>query len=245
MNQNSVSKVLGLTVFIVAVTVGLAFLVASPIPDGQGGRFALGLLPVVFAEMLLGGLMLTTMTGDEQSARHLFGLSRIYYAWCYLGFAVVAGLLVMVGANPTFVIVLHVLALTAIVVLSVLGAAVADRAVASDNAHPVDSILSGFKTGLSRLAARAQLIAASDFAAGKAAILKSQDNLRYVYVESNTVSSQEDAELGACLQALNEKLSAVEADATKAASVAQEVSTTCGRLDAVIKSRTALLARRL
>jgi len=245
MNQHSVFKVLGLTVFVVVVTVGLAFLVGSPIPEGQGGRFALGLVPVVLAEFLLGGMMIATMSGDEQSARHLFGLSRIYYAWIYLGLALLAGLLVMVGANTTFVVVLHVLALTAMVILTVLGAAVADRAVASDNAHPVDSTLSGFKAGMARLAARAQLIAASDFAAGKAAILKSQDNLRYVYVESNTVSSQEDAELGACLQALNEKLSAVEADATKAASVAQEVSITCGRLDAVIKSRTAMLARRL
>ena len=245
MNQNSVFKVLGLTVLVVAVTVGLAFLVGSPIPEGQGGRFALGLVPVVLAEFLLGGMMIATMSGDEQSARHLFGLSRIYYAWIYLGFALVAGLLVMVSANPTFIVVLHVLALTAMVVLSVLGAAVADRAVASDNAHPVDSTLSGFKSGMNRLVARAQLIAAGDFAAGKAAILKSQDNLRYVYVESTTASSQEDAELGACLQALNEKLSAVEADAMKAAGVAQEVSTTCGQLDAVIKSRTALLARRL
>jgi hypothetical protein len=245
MNQNSVFKVLGLTVLVVAVTVGLAFLVGSPIPEGQGGRFALGLVPVVLAEFLLGGMMIATMSGDEQSARHLFGLSRIYYAWIYLGFAVVAAVLVMFSANPTFIVVLHVLALTAMVVLSVLGAAVADRAVASDNAHPVDSTLSGFKSGMNRLVARAQLIAAGDFAAGKAAILKSQDNLRYVYVESTTASSQEDAELGACLQALNEKLSAVEADAAKASGVAQDVLSICGRLDAVIKSRTALLARRL
>ena len=245
MNQHSVFKVLGLTVFVVVITVGLAFLVGSPIPEGQGGRFALGLVPVVLAEFLLGGMMIATMSGDEQSARHLFGLSRIYYAWIYLGLALLAGLLVMVGANTTFVVVLHVLALTAMVILTVLGAAVADRAVASDNAHPADSTLSGFKSGMARLVDRTQLIAAGDFAAGKAAILKSQDNLRYVYVESTTASSQEDAELGACLQALNEKLSAVEADATKASSVAQEVSAICGRLDAVIKSRTTLLARRL
>jgi hypothetical protein len=245
MNQNSVFKVLGLTVLVVAVTVGLAFLVGSPIPEGQGGRFALALVPVVLAEFLLGGMMIATMSGDEQSARHLFGLSRIYYAWCYLGFAVVAAVLVMFGANTTFVIVLHVLALTAIVVLSVLGAAVADRALASDNAHPVDSTLSGFKSGMARLVARAQLIAASEFAAGKSAILKSQDNLRYVYVESTAASSQEDAELGACLQELNEKVGIAEADTAKASSVAQEVISICGRLDAVIKTRTALLGRRL
>jgi hypothetical protein len=55
----------------------------------------------------------------------------------------------------------------------------------------------------------------------------------------------EDAELGACLQDLNEKLGAVEADAAKAVIVGQEVVALCGRLDAVIKSRTLLLARRL
>jgi hypothetical protein len=245
MNQNSVFKVLGLTVLVVAVTVGLAFLVGSPIPEGQGGRFALGLVPVVLAEFLLGGMMIATMSGDEQSARHLFGLSRIYYAWIYLGFAVVAAVLVMFSANTTFIVVLHVLALTAMVVLSVLGAAVADRAVASDNAHPVDSTLSDFKSGMARLVARAQLIAASEFAAGKSAILKSQDNLRYVYVESTAASSQEDAELGACLQELNEKVGIAEADTARASSVAQEAISICGRLDAVIKTRTALLARRL
>lgn len=245
MNQHSVIKVLGLTVFVVVVTVGLAFLVGSPIPEGQGGRFALGLVPVVLAEFLLGGMMIATMSGDEQSARHLFGLSRIYYAWIYLGLALLAGLLVMVGANTTFVVVLHVLALTAMVILTVLGAAVADRAVASDNAHPVDSTLSGFKAGMSRLVARAQLIAAGEFSAGKAAILKSQDNLRYVYVESTAASSQEDGELGACLQELHEKLATVEADVAKAGGAAQEVVTICGRLDAVIKTRTTLLARRL
>ncbi|MEY4378246.1 MAG: hypothetical protein RLZ85_127 [Verrucomicrobiota bacterium] len=245
MNQNSVFKVLALTVFVVAVTVGLAFFMASPIPDGQGGRFALGLVPVVLAEFFLGGMMLTTMAGDEQSARHLFGLSRIYYAWCYLGFSLVAALMVLAGVNSTFIVVLHVLALTAIIILSVLGSAVADRAVASDNVHPVDSTLSGFKSGMARLASRAQLIPAGDFAVAKAAILKSQDNLRYVYVESTAASSQEDTELGACLQDLNEKLGAVEADAAKAGSVGQEVVALCARLDAVIKSRTALLARRL
>jgi hypothetical protein len=245
MNQHSVFKVLGLTVFVVVITVGLAFLVGSPIPEGQGGRFALGLVPVVLAEFLLGGMMIATMSGDEQSARHLFGLSRIYYAWIYLGLALLGGLLVMVGANTTFVVVLHVLALTAMVILTVLGAAVADRAVASDNAHPADSTLSGFKSGMSRLVARAQLIGAGEFSAGKAAILKSQDNLRYVYVESTATSSQEDGELGACLQELHEKLATVEADVAKAGGVAQEVVTICGRLDAVIKTRTTLLARRL
>lgn len=245
MNQNSVFKVIALTFFVVVVTVGLAFFIASPLQEGQGGRFALGLVPVVLAEFLLGGMMIWTMAGDEQSARHLFGLSRIYYAWLYLAFSLVTALLVLAGANTTFVVVLHVLALSVMVVLSTLGAAVADRAVASDNVHPADSTLSGFKSAIARLASRAQLVTAAEFSPGKAAVLKSMDNLRYVFVESDAKSAGEDAEVGACLQELNEKVAAVEGDAAKAAVVAQEVVATCARLDAAVKARTATLARRL
>ena len=243
MNQNSVFKVLALTFFVVAVTVGLAFLVCTPIQDG--GRFALGLVPIVLAEFLLGGMMLDSLSGDEKSARHLFGLSRIWYAWLYLGFTLIAAALVAAGANATFIWALHILATAAFVVLSVLGSAVADRAVASDNIHPVDSPLGGFKNTAARLVSRAQLIASPDFAGAKAALLKSQDNLRYVFVESTPASTAEDAEVGDCLQSLNDKLSQVEGDAGLAAVVGKDVEALCARLDTAIKLRTSLLARRL
>jgi hypothetical protein len=245
MNQNSVFKVVALTFFVVVVTVGLSFYVASPLQEGQGGRFALGLVPVVLAEFLLGGMMLWTMAGDEQSARHLFGLSRIYYAWAYLLFSLFAAFLVFAGANTTFVVVLHVLALAVMVVLSTLGSAVADRAVAHDNVHPADSTLSGFKGAFARLTSRAQLVGAAEFAPAKAALLKSLDNLRYVFVESDAKSAAEDADVGACLQELNDKLSAVEADATKAAAESPAIVALCSRFDAALKTRTATLARRL
>lgn len=243
MNQNSVFKVLALTFFVVAVTVGLAFLVCTPIQDG--GRFALGLVPIVLAEFLLGGMMLDSLSGDEKSARHLFGLSRIWYAWLYLGFTLIAAALVAAGANAKFIWALHILATAAFVVFSVLGSAVADRAVASDNVHPVDSPLSGFKNAVARLVSRAQLVASLDFAGAKAALLKSQDNLRYVFVESTPASNADDAEVGDCLQSLNDKLSQVEGDAGLAAVVGKDVEALCARLDAAIKLRTSLLARRL
>jgi hypothetical protein len=243
MNQNSVFKVLALTFFVVAVTIGLAFLICTPIADG--GRFALGLVPIVFAEFLLGGMVLSSLSGDERSARHLFGLSRVWYAWLYLGFTVVAAALVSGGANATFIWTLHILAIAAFVVLSVLGSAVADRAVASDNVHPVDSPLSGFKNAAARLVSRAQLVSVPDLAAAKAALLKSQDNLRYVFVESTPASAAEDAEVGACLQALNDKLAQVEADSGQAAAVGKDIEALCARLDAAIKLRTTVLARRL
>lgn len=243
MNQNSVFKVLALTFFVVTVTVGLAFLVCAPIQDG--GRFALGLLPIVLAEILLGGVVLVSLSGDEKSARHLFGLSRIWYAWLYLGFTLVAALLVTAGAGATLIWALHILAIAAFVVLSVLGSAVADRAVASDNVHPVDSALSGFKNAAARLVSRAQLVSSPEFAAAKSALLKSQDNLRYVFVESTAASAAEDAEVGACLQSLNDKLAQVEVDAGLAAAAGKEVEALCARLDAAIKLRTAVLARRL
>ncbi len=243
MNQNSVFKVLALTFFVVAVTVGLAFLVCAPIQDG--GRFALGLLPIVLAEILLGGVVLVSLSGDEKSARHLFGLSRIWYAWLYLGFTLVAALLVTAGAGATLIWALHILAVAAFVVLSVLGSAVADRAVASDNVHPVDSALSGFKNAAARLVSRAQLVSSPEFAAAKSALLKSQDNLRYVFVESTAASAAEDAEVGACLQSLNDKLAQVEVDAGLAAAAGKEVEALCARLDAAIKLRTSSLARRL
>ncbi len=243
MNQNSFFKVLALTFFVVAVTVGLAFLLFSPVQDG--GRFALGLVPVVLAEFLLGGMILQSMSNDEKSARHLFGLSRIWYAWLYLGFTLCAALLVGLGAGATLIWALHIVAVAAFVVLSVLGSAVADRAVASDNVHPADSTLSGFKNASARLVARAQLIGAPEFGPAKTALAKSQDNLRYVFVESTPASSAEDAEVGACLQSLHDQLSAVEADAGKAGVAAKEIGATCARLDATIKLRTGVLARGL
>jgi len=243
MNQNSVFKVLALTIFVVAVTVGLAFLVFSPIQNG--GRFALGLVPVVLAELLLGGMVLDSLSNDEKSARHLFGLSRIWYAWLYLGFTLVAAVLVGLGAGATLIWALHILATAAFVVLSVLGSAVADRAVASDNVHPSDSVLSGFKNAAARLVSRAQLISSPDFGTAKAALIKSQDNLRYVFVESTPASAAEDAEVGACLQALHDKLAALEADPGRIGAVAKEVEATCARLDAAVKLRTGLLARGL
>lgn len=243
MNQNSVFKVLALTFFVVAITVVLGFLVCSPIQDG--GRFALGLVPIVLAEFLLGGMVLDSLSGDEKSARHLFGLSRIWYAWLYLGFTLVAALLVGFGAPAKLIWALHILATAAFVVLSVLGSAVADRAVASDNVHPVDSPLSGFKNAVARLVSRAQLVSSPDFASAKAALLKSQDGLRYVFVESTPVSAAEDAEVGSCIQSLNDKLAQLEADAGQTLVAGKDIEAICARLDAAIKLRTSVLARRL
>jgi len=245
MNQNSVIKVLSLTLFIVAVTVGLAFLIAGPVKDGAGGRFALGLTPIILAEFLLGGMMTVTMSGDEQSARHLFGLSRIWYAWLYLIFTLFCAVLVGIGAGTTFISVLHILALTAIIILSTLGSAVADRGVASDNAHPADSTLSNFKAAITRLASRAQLINHKDFGSGKNAILKSQDNLRYVFVESDNQSSSEDHDIGILLQELNDKLTTVESDSTKTEAMSLEIVALCAKLDAAIKLRTTTLSLRV
>ena len=156
-----------------------------------------------------------------------------------------AAAVVAAGANATFIWALHILATAAFVVLSVLGSAVADRAVASDNIHPVDSPLSGFKNTAARLVSRAQLIASPDFAGAKAALLKSQDNLRYVFVESTPASTAEDAEVGDCLQSLSDKLSQVEGDAGLAGVAGKDVEALCARLDTAIKLRTSLLARRL
>ena len=61
MNQQNFIKILGLTLLVVAATVGIAFIVTpSPI---DGGRFCLALLPVVFAELLLGGVVLILFAG--------------------------------------------------------------------------------------------------------------------------------------------------------------------------------------
>ena len=101
MNQQNFIKILGLTLLVVAATVGIAFIVTpSPI---DGGRFCLALLPVVFAELLLGGVILMSGYADTRSARLLFGLSRAWTVGLYLGFTILAAILVALeGGFPVF-----------------------------------------------------------------------------------------------------------------------------------------------
>ena len=119
MNQQTFLKIFGLTLLVVAATVGIAFIVA-PTPI-NGGRFCLGLLPIVFAEFLLGGVILMTSTDNIKSARLLFGISRAWTCWLYLGFTVVAALLVAIGTPGAFLAILHILAAVALILWNVLG----------------------------------------------------------------------------------------------------------------------------
>ncbi len=240
MNQQTFIKIFGLTLLVVAATVGIAF-IAAPSPI-NGGRFCLGLLPIVFAEFLLGGVILMTSTDNIKSARLLFGISRAWTAWLYLGFTVVAAMLVAIGAHGAFLAVLHILAAVALILWNVLGSSLAEHADQTENVHPVDSPLSQFKAGLSRLNARLQLNNASELSAARTALAKVADELRYVYIESTPASAEDDAEIGALLQSLQAALAEVE---SAGAAAGQGIAGQAAQLSAVIKRRSATLARRL
>lgn len=240
MNQQTFIKIFGLTLLVVAATVGIAFIVApSPI---NGGRFYLGLLPIVFAEFLLGGVILMTSTDNTKSARLLFGLSRAWTASLYLGFTLVAALLVALGAAGAFLAILHIIAAVVLILWNVLGSTLADYADKTENVHPVDSQLSQFKASLSRLNARLQLNSTPELAAARAALAKAADELRYVYIESTPASAEDDAEIAALLQSLQSAISEVESTGAVAG---QGVAGQAAQLSVVIKRRSATLARRL
>ena len=240
MNQQTFIKIFGLTLLVVAATIGIAFIVV-PAPI-NGGRFCLGLLPVVFAEFLLGGVILASSTDDTRSARLLFGISRAWTAALYLGFTVVAALLVALGVHGAVLATLHIIAAVLIIGWNVLGSTLAEHADKTENVHPVDSALSQFKAGLSRLNARLQLNSAPELAAARAALAKTADELRYVYVESTPASSEDDAEIGALLQSLQAAIAEVE---TAGAATGQGIPAQAAQLSVVIKRRSATLARRL
>jgi hypothetical protein len=240
MNQQTFLKIFGLTLLVVAATVGIAFIVA-PAPI-NGGRFCLGLLPIVFAEFLLGGVILMTSTDNIKSARLLFGISRAWTCWLYLGFTVVAALLVAVGTPGAFLAILHILAAVALILWNVLGATLAEHADKTENVHPVDSSLSQFKAGLSRLNARLQLNSAPELAAARTALAKTADELRYVYIESTAASAEDDAEIGTLLQSLQSAIAEVE---TTGPAAGQGIAGQAAQLSMVIKRRSATLARRL
>ena len=240
MNQQNFLKIFGLTLLVVAATVGIAFIiVTAPI---NGGRFCLGLLPVVFAEFLLGGVIMLSSGVDTRSARLLFGLSRAWVSWLYLGFTVVAALLVGAGAHGALLAVLHVIAAVVLIAFNVVGVSLADAADKSEAVHPVDSSLSQFKAGLSRLNARLQLNSAPELAAARSALAKAADELRYVYIESTPASAEDDAEIGTLLQSLQAALVEVE---TVGPAAGQSIATQAAQLSVVIKRRSATLARRL
>ena len=240
MNQQTFIKIFGLTLLVVAATVGIAFIVApSPI---DGGRFCLGLLPIVFAEFLLGGVILMTSTDNTKSARLLFGISRAWTASLYLGFTAVAALLVAIDTPGPFLAILHILAAVALILWNVFGSTLADYADKTENVHPVDSQLSQFKAGLSRLNSRLQLNSAPELAAARAGLTKVADEIRYVYIESTPASAEDDAEIGTLLQSLQSAITEVE---TTGAAAGQGIAGQAAQLSVVIKRRSATLARRL
>jgi len=240
MNQQNFLKIFGLTLLVVAATVGIAFIIV-PAPI-NGGRFCLGLLPVVFAEFLLGGVIMLSSGVDTRSARLLFGLSRAWISWLYLGFTVVAALLVGAGAHGALLAVLHIIAAVALIAFNVVGVSLADAADKSEAVHPVDSSLSQFKAGLSRLNARLQLNSAPELASARSALAKAADELRYVYIESSPASAEDDAEIGALLQSLQAAIAEVE---TAGPAAGQGIAAQASQLSMVIKRRSATLARRL
>lgn len=240
MNQQTFIKIFGLTLLVVAATVGVAFIVA-PAPI-NGGRFCLGLLPVVFAEFLLGGVILMSSTDNSKSARLLFGISRVWTCSLYLGFTFFAALLVALGTHGAILAILHIIAAVLIIVWNVLGSTLAEHADKTENVHPVDSSLSRFKDGLSRLNSRLQLNSAPELAAARAALAKTTDELRYVFVESTAASAEDDAEIVTLLQAIQSALADVE---SAGPSAGQGIASQAAQLSVVIKRRSATLARRL
>lgn len=240
MNQQTFIKIFGLTLLVVAATVGIAFIMA-PAPI-NGGRFCLGLLPIVFAEFLLGGVILMTSTDNIKSARLLFGISRAWTCWLYLGFTLIAALLVAIGTHGAFLAILHILAAVALIFWNIFGSTLAEHADKTENVHPVDSPLSQFKAGLSRLNSRLQLNSSPELAAARASLTKAADELRYVYIESTPASAEDDAEIGVLLQSLQSAITEVE---TTGAAAGQGIAGQAAQLSVVIKRRSATLARQL
>jgi hypothetical protein len=240
MNQQTFIKIFGLTLLVVAATVGIAFIVVpSPI---NGGRFCLALLPVVFAEFLLGGVILMTSTDSIKSAKLLFGISRAWTVWLYLGFTVFAALLVALGTHGAILAILHIIAAVLIIGWNVLGSTLAEHADKTENVHPIDSPLSQFKSGLGRLNARLQLNSSAELSSARAALAKVTDDLRYVYLESTPASAEDDAEIGALLQSLQAAIAEVESSGPSAG---QGIAAQAAQLSVVIKRRSETLARRL
>lgn len=240
MNQQTFIKIFGLTLLVVAATVGIAFIVVpSPI---DGGRFCLALLPVVFAEFLLGGVILMSSTDNIRSTKLLFGLSRAWTITLYLGFTIFAALLVALGTHGAILAILHIISAVLIIGWNVLGSTLAEHADKTENVHPVDSPLSQFKSGLSRLNSRLQLNSSPELAAARAALAKATDDVRYVYPESTPASAEDDAEIGTLLQAIQSALAEVE---SAGPSAGQCIAAQAAQLSVVIKRRSATLSRRL
>ena len=240
MNQQTFIKIFGLTLLLVAATVGVAFIVV-PAPI-NGARFCLALLPVVFAEFLLGGVILMSSTDNIKSAKLLFGISRAWTVWLYLGFTIFAALLVALGTPGAILAILHIIAAVIILGWNVLGSTLAEHAARTENVHPVDSALRQYKSGLSRLNARLQLDSSAELASARAALAKATDDLRYVYLESTPASAEDDAEIGALLQTLQSAIAAVESSGPSAG---QGIAGQAAQLSVVIKRRSETLSRRL
>ena len=240
MNQQTFIKIFGLTLLLVAATVGVAFIVV-PAPI-NGARFCLALLPVVFAEFLLGGVILMSSTDNIKSAKLLFGISRAWTVWLYLGFTIFAALLVALGTPGAILAILPIIAAVIIIGWNVLGSTLAEHADKTENVHPVDSALSQYKSGLSRLNARLQLDSSAELASARAALAKATDDLRYVYLESTPASAEDDAEIGALLQTLQSAIAAVESSGPSAG---QGIAGQAAQLSVVIKRRSETLSRRL
>ena len=183
-----------------------------------------------------------TSTASIKSAKLLFGISRAWTCWLYLGFTVVAALLVAVGVHGAFLAILHILAAVALILWNVVGAALAEHADKTEDVHPADSPLSQLKDGLGRLNSRLQLNAAPELASARATLAKTADELRYVYVESTSASAADDAEIGALLQSLQSAIAEVESSGPAAG---QGIAGQAAQLSVVIKRRSATLARRL
>ena len=240
MNQQNFIRIIGLTLLSVAATVGIAFIVApSPI---NGGRFCLGLLPIVFAEFLFGGIALSLIGQETKTAYLLFGVSRSLLVGFYLGFTFVAAILVGMGVAGSFLALLHILVAVVLISWLVITPALAEHADKTEAVHPVDSTLSQLKSGLSRLNARLQSNQAPELAAARAALAKTADDLRYVYIESTIASAEDDAEIGVLLQSLQSALTDVE---SAGAAAGQGIAAQAAQLSIVIKRRSATLARRL
>ncbi len=240
MNQQTFIKIFGLTLLLVAATVGVAFIV---VPDPiNGARFCLALLPVVFAEFLLGGVILMSSTDNIKSAKLLFGISRAWTVWLYLGFTIFAALLVALGTPGAILAILHIIAAVIIIGWNVLGSTLAEHADKTENVHPADSALSQYKSGLSRLNSRLQLNSSAELASARAALAKATDDLRYVYLESTPASAEDDAEIGALLQTLQSAIAAVESSGPSAG---QGIAAQAAQLSVVIKRRSETLSRRL
>lgn len=240
MQPKNLLRILGLTVLVVAATIGLAFLLASRPIDAA--RFSLALVPVVLAELLLGVGILFSGFDSPRSARLLFGLSRAWVASLYLAFTLLAAVAVALGAGIVFLSVAHIVAAVAVIGWFVLGVMIAEATDVTEAVHPTDSTLGQFKAAAARLHARLRVVSAPGLDAAKAALAKAEDDLRYVYVESTAASAADDAEIGELLGSLQV---AVEQAEQADAAAGQAIAGQAVRLSAAVKRRTATLARRL